>query len=111
MKLTVHERLSLVGLLPAKGDYATIKTIRRAREMISFTPDEMDFYGLKQVPGPGGQLQWNWDAQKAAKQIKDCPVDEYTTNIIRNKLAEMDKKGQLTEQYMSIYEKFVIDYR
>ena len=32
-------------------------------------------------------------------------------NVIRDKLAEMSKKRKLTEQYMSVYEKFVVDYK
>ena len=35
MKLEVHERLALLQLLPASGDYAALKTIRRAKEMIT----------------------------------------------------------------------------
>ena len=106
MRLEVHERIALLSILPTKGDYAGLKTIRRAREMISFSPDEIKFYELVQ---DGGQTKWS--TAKASEQIKDVPVDEYTTNVIREKLAELNTKDELTEQYMSVYEKFVIDYR
>lgn len=106
MKLDVHERIALVGLLPTKGDYAALKTIRRAREMLSFTPQEIEFYEITSANG-----QVNWNPEKASKAVKDCPVDEYTANVLREKLSEMSKKKELTEQFMSVYEKFVIDYR
>ena len=111
MKLEVHERLALLTLLPNEGDYAALKTIRRAREMISFTPGEMEFYEIKSVTGPDGRPQTQWSSAKAAEAVKDCPVDEYTMNVIRDKLADLNKRKKLTEQYMSVYDKFVIAYR
>ena len=111
MKLEVHERLSLLALLPKEGDYAALQTLRRAREMLSFTPEEVAFYEIKNVPGADGVPQTQWSTAKAAEKVKDCPVDEYTMNVIREKLAEMSKKKKLTEQYMSVYEKFVIAYK
>ena len=111
MKLEVHERLALINLLPKEGEYAALKTIRRAKEMLSFTPAEIEFYQLRTLMGADGQPSTQWSSEKAAESIKDCPVDEYTMNVIRDKLAEMNKKRKLTEQYMSVYEKFVVDYK
>ena len=52
MILDVHERLALISLLPAQEDYKALKTIRRAREMLSFTPDEMPFMFRWEIHGP-----------------------------------------------------------
>lgn len=111
MKLEVHERIALLTLLPKEGDYAALKTIRRAREMLSFTPEEIKFYEIATTPDANGKLQTHWSTQKNAEAILDAPIDEYTTNIIRDKLAAMSKAKKLTEEHMSIYEKFVVDYR
>jgi len=111
MKLEVHERIALLGMLPKEGDYAALKTIRRAKEMLSFTPEELEFYELRSNVGPDGKSQVNWNKDKASQQVKDVPVDEYTMNVIRNALAELDRKRKLTEEHMSIYEKFVVMYR
>ena len=111
MRLEVHERLALLTLLPSEGDYSALKTIRRAKEMLSFTPEEMQFYEIKTVPGADGRPQTQWSTAKAAEAIKDCPVDEYTMNLVRDKLSELNKKHKLTEQYMSIYDKFVVAYQ
>lgn len=110
MRLEVHERLALLTLLPGEGDYAALKTIRRAREMLSFSPEEMTFYEIKSAVGADGKPQTNWSSRKAAEAVKDVPVDEYTVNVIREKLAAMNKTRKLTEQYMSVYEKFILDY-
>ena len=107
MKLEVHERLALLQLLPASGDYAALKTIRRAKEMITFTPKELEFYGIKPGVGPDGKPTTAWNSQKAKEQIKDIPIDEFTTNIIRTELAKLEMDKNLNEQTMSLYEKFV----
>jgi hypothetical protein len=110
MKLDVRERISLGGLLQElsqMGDYAALKTLRRAKEMVSFTPDEQKLYELKEV----APNQWNWNGEVAAKNVKDVPVDEYTTNLVRSTLAEMNQNQELIEQHLSLYEKFVIAYK
>ena len=110
MKLEVHERLALITLFPKEGDYASLKTIRRAKEMLSFTPEEVEFYELKTITGADGKPSTNWNPRKASEQVKDCPVDEWTTNLFRSKLAEMNQKKKLTDEFMSVYEKFVVTY-
>lgn len=110
MKLEVHERIALLQLIPLEGDYAALKTLRRAREMLSFTPEELKYLEMRNETGADGKMRTIWNVTRAAEAVKDCPVDEYTTSVFRNKLAEMDRKNKLTEQYMSVYEKFVVMY-
>lgn len=111
MKLEVHERIALMQLLPTEGDYAGLKSIRRAREMISFDQKELDFFEIKPGVGPDGTPMTNWNPVKAQEQVKDVPVDEYTTNVVRKILADLEKKHKLTEQTISLYEKFVVTYQ
>ena len=108
MKLEVHERIAIIGLLPKTENYQALRTIRRAREMLGFSPDEMEFYKMKPGETSGTVV---WDVAKAREQIKDVPIDEYTIGLIRNALAEKDKKHQLTEDLLSIYDKFVVMYK
>jgi hypothetical protein len=111
MKLEVHERLALLNILPKEGDYAALKTIRRNREGISFTPEEIAFYELVSQPNAAGTMQTTWNSTRAAEKVKDVPLDEYTTNVIRDKLQEMSKKHKLTDEYFSLFEKFVVMYQ
>jgi len=111
MKLEVHERISLVGLLPKEENYEGLKELRIARESFSFTPDEMESFEMVTNKNDQGVPVTQWNSAKASEQIKDIPVSEYITNKIRKKLAELERKGQLNEQLLSIYEKFVVMYR
>ena len=106
MKLEVHERIVLLELLPKEGDYAGMKAIRRAREMIGFTPEERDFFELR---NDGGQIQWN--TLRASEKIGDIPVDEYITNLIRDALSALNKKKGLEDKHMSLFEKFIVMYQ
>ena len=103
--------MALLQLLPNEGDYAALKTIRRAKEMLSFTPEEQKTLELKNTTGPSGAPQVNWNPAKTNEVVQDCPIDEYITNLFRDKLAELNKTGKLTEQTMSLYEKFVVMYQ
>jgi len=110
MKLEVHERILLLELLPKEGDYAGLKAIRRAKEMISFSPEEQKFYEMKNIPSASGVPQVQWNVAKAAEKIKDVPIDEYITHLFRDALARLSREGKLKEDHISLYEKFVVTY-
>jgi hypothetical protein len=111
MILDVHERLALLNMLPSEGNYAALKTIRRAREMLSFTPGEMKTLGMETLNTPDGKANVKWDPEKAGEVVRDCPIDEYTTNLFRAELAKLEDKDKLTDSTTSIYEKFVVMYK
>ena len=111
MVLDVHERLALINMLPNEGDYKALKTIRRAKEMLSFTTEEMKTLNMTNDTGKDGIQRVNWDPAKVSEVVKDCPIDEYITNLFRDELAKLNEKNKLTEQTVSIYEKFVVMYK
>ena len=111
MILEVHERLQLLQMLPTEEKYEALKTIRRMKEMLSFTPEEVEILNFKNTTNPNGSVVTKWDVDKVNKVVKDIPVDEYMTNLFRKQLAEKEAKGKLNEQLMSLYEKFVIMYK
>ena len=111
MLLEVHERMQLLNLMPVEGGFEELKAIRRQREILSFTLEEKNILELESVKQPDGSIQTNWKGENAPQVVKDVPIDEYMTNFFRKRLAEMESNGKLTEQSMSLYEKFVIMYK
>lgn len=87
-----------------------MKAIRQAREMFSFTPEEIKFYNLRNEKQLDGANKVVWDVSQNAAQVKDCPITEYITDVIREKLLAMNANHELTEDYYSLYEKFVVMY-
>ena len=107
MKLEVHERIALLDLLPKQSDYIGLLALRKAREIISFTPEESEYYELR----IGDDKRWHWDGPKASQRILDAPIEEYIVGLIREKLAELNDKKLLSELYLSLYEKFITNYQ
>ena len=107
MKLEVHERIALLDLMPKQADYVGLQALRKAKEIISFTPEEAEFFELN----VGEDGNWHWDGAKASQKVLDAPIEQYVVETIREKLAEMDSNQALSEMYLSLYEKFIVNYR
>jgi len=101
MKLSVHERLLLLNLLPATGDITSIKLLRKAKEDLSFNEKENKDLGFVQ---DGEILRWN---SEKGNVEKDVTIGEIITELIKTELKKMNEEKKLTEQHISIYEKFI----
>lgn len=129
MKLTVFERIQLQNLLPDQGDFVTLKLIRKLREALSFSEKEIadiDFKNRWQCqacntselttqtpkcPSCGAYMQpagsVHWDEGKALKVLKDVHMGRTMRDLCRATLKKLSDEEKLTEQAMSLYEKFV----
>ncbi len=105
MKLTIHERLTLLELLPTENTFAGIKEIHKAKLHLSLTDGEMKEL---EVVFEEGMAQWN--PEKALSMDKDIPLGEWMVETIREILVVRSKAAEITEPEMSLFEKFVMDY-
>ena len=129
MQLSVFERIQLQNLLPAEGDFVTLKLIRKLRETLSFSEKEINEIDFKnrwncekcktselatQTPKcpscavymqPAGSV--HWDEAKALKVIKDVHCGRAMRELCKATLQKIGDEKKLTEQTMSLYEKFV----
>jgi len=101
MKLLVHERLLLLNLLPATGDITSIKLLRKVKEDLSFNEKENKDLGFVQ---DGEMLRWN---SEKGNVEKDVTIGEIITELIKTELKKMNEEKKLTDQHISIYEKFI----
>lgn len=99
MKLTVAERLILLGLLPKEGNFTMIKLVRELRENLSFTEKE---HKALEFNNTDGNITW-----KETVQPKDIQIGEVLTIEIKGILKKMDEEKKLTEQVLTLYEKFM----
>ncbi len=112
MLLEIHERLSLLEILHEDEErYEALKTLRRAREVLSFTPEEIQGLNFRQEPTKDGKQAFLWDTDKSGGFMRDIPIDEWTTQRIRARLIKMEDTGKLKDRYVTLFEKFVVDYR
>ncbi len=109
MELNIKERLGLLELLPREENYAALKELRKAREVIALTPDEIIEFEFVETPTGHGSVSITWNTAK--EREKDIPLDEYVTTSIQSILSKLDKEKKLSDQTFSLFEKFVTEYR
>lgn len=102
MKLTVLERLNLLNLLPQKEDIAILKIIRDLKSSLSLTEEEFKEFNVK---NENGMLAWN---EKGLEE-REVRVGEMATQICVDSLKRANKEKLLTEQHISLYDKFIKD--
>ena len=103
-ELTVPDRLTLLNILPKEGDFTTIKLMRKLRESLSFDEEELKKIGFVQE---GDQVRWNQEG--AASVLKRCQIGEKMTDMIHDALKKLSDEKKLTDQYLSLYERFVVN--
>jgi hypothetical protein len=101
MNLNTLERLVLSRIVPKEGDITTLRIIRDLRAALSFSEEEhaaLQFSNL-----PDGRLQWKRDCEV----MKEVTIGAKARSIIRDVLIKLNEEKKLSEDFISLYEKFV----
>jgi hypothetical protein len=126
MRLTIRDRVQLLGLLPKEGNIDTLKALRKFRESLSLTESEKEearwrleyrcpkCNGTMFLPEPAKCGECNvwmdltgagqWDTTKDPN--KDVFVPGTINVIVVSTLSKMNEKGKLTEELISLFDKF-----
>lgn len=105
MKLLIKERFLLLEYLPKTGDFAALKEMRRAREALSFTGDELAKFEI--TNSADGLVTW---INEGNSYDKDIPLTAWVTTKIQELLRDKNVKHVLEERDYSLYEKFIVAY-
>lgn len=100
MLLKLLDRLLLLKALPKEGSYATLKIVQDLKHNLALNEDEFKEYEVKEEEG---NIVWNADKDDG----KEIPIGEKATDIIIMALKKRDRDGELTEQEIPVYEKFI----
>ena len=128
MKLNVLERLALLEVVPKEGDFITLKLVRKLRETLSFSEEEIakiDFNQNWKCPKCQNEMSsssapkcecgsymtatgsMTWDAQKGEKVLKEIHMGEKMMSLCVTALKKLDSEKKLTESFFSLYAKFI----
>lgn len=99
MELNVQERLTLVNLLPEKGNFETMKLIESLRDTLYPSPEEVEKYAIKQE---GNNIRWN---EEGAKGIP-VKLTKAQKELLKKSLDELDEKEELTFAHYAVFKKF-----
>jgi hypothetical protein len=100
MILKLLDRLLLLKALPKEGSFATLKIIQDLKAHLALAEDEFKEFEVKEEDG---NIAWNPEKDLG----KEIPIGEKATDIIVMSLKNRDKNGELTEQEIPVYEKFI----
>jgi len=102
MKLTVLERLFLLALLPQKEDMNILKIVRDLKGSLSLSEEEYKEFGVKVE---NDRTSWN----KKGQEEREIPIGEVAMSVCVDSLKRANKEKILTEQHISLYDKFIKD--
>ncbi len=104
MELTVKERMVLSSIIPKEGDFVTLKVVRKLREALSFSEEEIKKWQF--VSEQEDRITFTkWD--DSIDQNANINFGEKATDMIVEALKKLDGAKKLTEDHFSLYEKFV----
>ncbi len=100
MLLSIHERLSLLNMLPREGSVITLRILRDFQHDLAVTEEEKKKIKLKEA---NGTLTWD-DTLETAKEIE---VGDTMKELIVAALKARDASKKLTMQQLPLYERFL----
>ena len=104
MKLTVLERIVLMGILPKESDFTTLKLVRELQNKLSFTEKEHKLLQFQNAPN--GNMTWNQDGNRIVGEVK-IDIGDKMKSVIVDILQKLDKDKKITNDLYSLYEKFI----
>jgi len=102
MKLSIVERIQLIGLLPGEGNAVTLRIVNDLRNDLSFSEKEIKEAGIKQDV-ENNRVVWNG----ACDLVKDVKIGDTARGVIVDALKKMDDEKKLTLAIMPVYERFL----
>lgn len=103
MKVTVTERVFIMGLLPREGNVVDMNNADNVYRAAQFSPEELD--ALKMVQMEKG-MQWDADVANEIGE-KDIVVGVSGAELIKKTLVGLSDQEKLPRDALSLYRKFV----
>lgn len=103
ISLSMIERFTILSLLPEKASFADWKIINDLRNELA--PNEAERKALDLKPTPDGGVTGNWDAVPD----KEIGFGEVAISFVAEALKKLDGENNLSQEHISLYEKFVVN--
>jgi len=103
LKLTVKERFVALSILPAQGNFVTLKVMRKLREKLTFSEEEMTFYSFV-MDEEGESVTWDEDV----RQERDIDLTTKEFELLHTELSKLDTKKTLQDDQFTLYEKLIV---
>lgn len=107
MKLLIQERILLFGLVPQRHNYETLKQLEETKKQLEFSEEEMRKYDISHKEMTDGRMEVKFNLEVAEGYEKEVKIKPLAMSAISKVLEDMNRNEALSEQLMSLYEKFV----
>jgi len=100
MLFSVKDRIMLSSILPAEGNFRTMKTIQSLRTDLLFNEEEVIEFKVK---SEGSNVMWD----KSAEREVDIHIGEIGNELIVESLNRLDSENKLTIDHLDLWERFI----
>lgn len=102
MKLTILERLVLGNILPQRGNFTLMIAVKEIKDKVILTSEEIQKFNI--IADDHGT---RWSKEGESYEV-DIEFGNTLSVIINEALQEKSKTNELTEEMISLYQKFVM---
>lgn len=104
IELSLWDRMQLTNILPQKGVYERIVTIRDLNEKLTLTQDEMDICEWKTLTN---QFQYNPKKAKEFKKVISLTIREL--RLLKDSFEKLNNEESLPadKDFIALYEKII----
>jgi hypothetical protein len=106
MKLNIAERIGILNIIPREGNFAHLKIIRDIDNTCAPSEEDFELYGIEVKPGEDGTPVMSWNPERSTDE-KEIEIGKQANVIIVTALKKLNDDKKLTQQQLSLYEKFV----
>ena len=99
MKLDISERLTLVNVIPAKGNFETMSTVEALQTILYPSEEEVKKFEIKQTET---RIEWN----EEGKIPVDVNFTERQVQLLKDQLELLSKHEELTMPQYLLIKKF-----
>ncbi len=100
MKLSIKERITLLGILPQRGDFVTLSVKFDISRKVAITQDEMKEIEMVSENTPDGNIL-RWNQEKEVK--KEVEFTESEKSVILDSLKNLDSSKSLNDDTFQLY--------
>jgi hypothetical protein len=103
--LSISERIVLASsALPPESDFVTLKLVRKIKDQIGFSDEELREFEISSDQTEGGITRFKWNTSK--ERSIEFEFGQKSVEVIKQSLDTLANKKKANEQHLDLWEKF-----
>ena len=98
MKLNIQERLTLVNLVPERGNFETMTTVEKLKKVLYLSEEEVKEFEVQVIEN---KSKWN----DKGSERKEIEISELGMSLLKKTLKSIDEAEQLSTPQYQIFKR------